>query len=239
VRDYYTENVNKQQALGPSRPPPPGAGALAGSNPLLEVLAGHDAALTVPDLAQRLGLHTNTVRTRLAVLIEGGLAEREMLPANGRGRPSHAFAPSAAGRAALRGASVFEEYRSLSAAFAGHLAQAPGDPTEAARAIGHAWGRQSATTGAASTWPQHRASNEAERQILGLLSDLRFDPSPDDDGVALRTCPFLDVAQRVPQVICQVHRGMVEGALEQYGAAGVAVDLVPFSEPGACRLRLG
>lgn len=231
--------MNKHEVVGPSRPPLPRGSATTGSDTLLEVLSGEDSALTVPELAHRLGLHSNTVRTRLVALLEGGLVEREMLPADGRGRPAHAFAATAAGRAALRGASGFEEYRSLSAAFAGHIAQAPEGPTEAARAIGHAWGRQLAATGAASTRPQQRGSNEAEGQILGLLSDMRFDPSPDDDGIALRTCPFLDVAQRVPQVVCQVHRGLVEGALQEYGAAGVAVDLVPFSEPGACRLRLG
>ncbi len=231
--------MNKHDVLGPSRPPLPGGGALADADALLEVLAGQDVALTVPDLAHRLGLHTNTVRTRLAALIEGGLVEREMLPANGRGRPAHAFAPSAAGRAALRGSSEFEEYRGLSAAFVDHLAQTPEDPAEQSRGIGQSWGRQLAATGAPSTWPEDHASSEVERRILGLLSDMRFDPSPDDDGIALRTCPLLDVAQRAPQVICQVHRGMVEGALQQYGAAGVAVDLMPFSEPGACRLRLG
>ncbi len=53
--------------------------------------------------------------------------------------------------------------------------------------------------------------------------------------VWLRTCPLLDAARTYPQVVCTVHRGLVEGLLDAAGeppageADGVALD--PFAEP--------
>lgn len=244
--NYYTTRVNKYESVGPTAPPTSSVDASRAADVLLTALVNGVGACTVPDLVGRLGMHANTVRTRLGTLVEEGLVERETLPARGRGRPAHAFRASGAGRAALRVDSVFAEYRGLSAAFVDHLAQAPGDPTEQARSVGRAWGRQLLAADSSASAQDRGGSIEAsgastgvQDKVVGVLADMRFDPSPDDDGIALRTCPLLDVAQRVPQVICEVHRGLVEGALQHYGAAQVAVELVPFAEPGACRLRLG
>lgn len=227
------------ETVGPTVPPTSTAGA---ADVLLASLVAQVESATVPDLAQRLGMHANTVRTRLAALIADGLVERETVPGQGRGRPAHAFRPSAAGKAALRADNVFAEYRGLSAAFVDYLAQAPGDPTEQARSIGQTWGRQLAATDSAPIGRDRQGATDApiaaKAKVVDLLTGMRFDPAADDDGIALRTCPLLDVAQRVPQVICQVHHGLVEGALEHYGAPEIAVELVPFAEPGACRLRL-
>ncbi len=195
------------------------------------------APSTVPELTRRLGVHANTVRAHLAGLLEDGLVARESVPAKGRGRPSHVYWPSAMGWTVLRGGSVVEEYRGLSAAFAEHLAAHSTDPTGEARAVGRAWGRQLAARGA-STSSTGRSSTTAQEEVVGLLEDLRFSPSSDAEGIALRTCPLLDVAQRLPEVVCQVHRGLVEGVLERHGTPDVEVDLIPFAEPGACRLRL-
>ena len=39
-------------------------------------------------------------------------------------------------------------------------------------------------------------------------------------------------------VVCAVHLGIVRGALEVYGGDPTHTDLLPFSEPGACRLEM-
>ena len=39
-----------------------------------------------------------------------------------------------------------------------------------------------------------------------------------------------------PQIVCNVHLGMVRGVLREYGADPTGSDLVPFAEPGACVL---
>ena len=50
--------------------------------------------------------------------------------------------------------------------------------------------------------------------------------------VLLRTCPLLDAARRHPEVVCQVHLGLVAGALEAHHEPSDGLRLVPFSRPG-------
>ena len=56
--------------------------------------------------------------------------------------------------------------------------------------------------------------------------------------VLLRTCPLLDAARRHPEVVCQVHLGLVAGALEAHREPSDGLRLAPFSRPGACELTL-
>lgn len=213
-------------------------------DPVLRALAAQESPSTVPQLADRLGVHVNTVRTRLSGLIEAGLVERETAPALGRGRPSHVHRPTAAGRMALPSDPAGEEYRGLTGAFAMHLARHAADPAEEARTVGHAWGMQLARPEAgddsrSTTGGEHsHTTRQADHHVVGLLERLQFSPESDGQGVALRTCPLLELASELPDVVCRVHLGLVEGALERYGSPGRRVELLPFSEPGACRLRL-
>ena len=65
------------------------------------------------------------------------------------------------------------------------------------------------------------------------------DEAPEDPReVELRTCPLVDAARRHPEVVCQVHAGLVSGADAVYGGSGEGVRLVPFASPGACHLTL-
>ena len=75
---------------------------------------------------------------------------------------------------------------------------------------------------------------------MAILDDLGFAPqeSPDCDTVRLRRCPLLDVARQYPEIICQVHKGLISGALTELGGDDAGVDLLPFAEPDACRLVL-
>ena len=56
--------------------------------------------------------------------------------------------------------------------------------------------------------------------------------------VRLTRCPLLEAAHKYPDVVCGVHLGLAEGALEEYGADPEGTELLPFAEPGACRLHL-
>lgn len=199
---------------------------------MLEALAA--GRRTVTELAAWLGVHPNTVRTRLRVLLEGALVERVGVPSGSRGRPVHAYRLTAA------------EYRGLTAAFAAHLARSSGDPEQEAREIGRDWGRLLAGSPRAAEDPAPSGGNgtggaadgPARARVLDLLEELGFGPEDDGHGIALRTCPLLELATSMPQVICRVHEGLVEGALDAYGASPTGVELAPFAEPGACRLRL-
>ena len=82
---------------------------------------------------------------------------------------------------------------------------------------------------------------------MALLDRLGFSPDtePGDEPVGvggttvlLRTCPLLDAARQHPEVVCQVHLGLVAGALETHRAPSTGLRLVPFARPGACVLSL-
>jgi predicted ArsR family transcriptional regulator len=72
------------------------------------------------------------------------------------------------------------------------------------------------------------------------LDDLGYAPRPDArvDKVELTRCPLLQVASDVPEVVCQVHLGLVEELLDASGADRSRASLTPFAAPGVCALRL-
>jgi predicted ArsR family transcriptional regulator len=59
------------------------------------------------------------------------------------------------------------------------------------------------------------------------LADLGFDPAVGDDGtsvgIAFTHCPFRELAEAFPEVVCHLHRGIVEGMVDGYGDVGTTV----------------
>ena len=210
------------------------------------------------DLVAVLGGHPNSTRHHLRVLVTAGLVHADV-PAGerGRGRPAvrHVVTPEGrdAASGSLAGDPSVTEYLLLAGVFADRLAALGGDPSQESRAVGRAWGAALAardvdapTAPTASGAPAGPA--DPHRQVLGLLERLGFSPrtrsvrgdeAPEDvRDVDLRTCPLLDAARRHPEVVCQVHAGLVSGADAAYGGSGEGVRLVPFASPGACHLTL-
>ena len=235
----------------PTRPPaePPAELLDPARRRLLGVLAGLGGGpgATVADLVAAVGGHPNTTRHHLRALRSAGLVRAEQTPpSGGRGRPATRYAATRAGREADSpgsGGAAAEEYVALAGAFAQRLAERDGDPGADARAIGQAWGGGLAASHAAAEGDG--TDRSAEERVLGLLDRLGFSPAaePGDESgsgttVLLRTCPLLDAAKRHPDVVCQVHLGLVTGALEGFGAPADGVGLVPFARPGACVLSL-
>lgn len=196
------------------------------------------------ELVDAVGLHANTVRAHLQELTAAGLVAIQTVPPAGRGRPAHVYAITEAGRAVPRvNDPAFAEYRGLTTAFATHLSTRSQDPSAEARQIGRAWGAQLATSEKPTQKSGPTRKDRPAALVIRLLTRLGFTPIPPDEqhpeeGIALRTCPLLELAEEMPEVICQVHQGLVEGALDQYGSVRPGVDLQPFTEPGACRLHL-
>ncbi|MCK0113177.1 helix-turn-helix domain-containing protein [Ornithinimicrobium sp. F0845] len=247
--------MDKSTRLGPAPWRPSGETDQSPAERVLAALAEQVRPITTADLVGVLGLHANTVRAHLQDLVGAGLVAMETVPPVGRGRPAHRYRITDEGRAAPRVSDpTFTEYRGLTTAFATYLASRSADPSEESRQIGRAWGAQLAaaqprTTASPQTdSPSSGPSSQDAASIdlvVRLLARLGFTPvSPEqteavaDEGIALRTCPLLELAEEMPHVICQVHQGLVEGALDQYGSGSTEVELRAFSEPGACRLHL-
>lgn len=203
----------------------------------LEWLQHRADAVTVADAASGLGMHPNTVREHLEALVGRGLAIRERAPATGRGRPAWRY------RAAddrQEPDPRVRDYAGLATALASHIARTSSDPAADALAAGEEWGRSLAT----GTRGDRPTPAGARHRVLEILGELGFDPTPSGEAAArattvdLRRCPLLDTARRYPGVVCSVHLGIVRGALEELGGEPENAALLPFAEPGACRLHL-
>jgi len=219
--------------LGPA-PVRTAASGLSGERAaVLEYLQQRHVPVTIAALAEELGVHPNTVRLHLRALEQRSLVVRARAPARGRGRPPWSY--TAAG--VVEPDQRVRDYAGLATALAAHLAATSVDVAADALNAGRVWGRELATE---RHQAPARGAAAARRQVVGLFEDLGFDPSPNPavTTVALRRCPLLDAAKRYPQVVCQVHLGIVRGAMDVLGGDPERTDLVPFAEPGACRLRL-
>lgn len=228
--------VENNGRLGPA-PVRPGSGGAPLSRPRLAVLERlrlHGRPATSSELAAELGAHPNTVREHLDALVDQGLVIRERGPARGRGRPAWRYA-AAEGEPDPR----VRDYAGLATALAGHLERVSPDPAADGLEVGREWGRELAT-GSSADSAAGGSTGRARHRVVGLLRELGFDPQADARAttVALRRCPLLDAARRHPQVVCQVHLGIVRGALEVYRGDPEPTALLPFAEPGACRLHL-
>ena len=77
----------------------------------------------------------------------------------------------------------------------------------------------------------------------GLLEEFGFDPrlQADENGhtVLMQHCPFGEVADHYRKIVCSVHLGLMQGALDELGAHVEASELEPFVRPGVCTAHLG
>lgn len=185
---------------------------------LLELLAELGEPATLAALSAASGLHPNTVRGHLDVLLARGRVTRLKTRVRGRGRPAWTYAAREA------------PYAGLAEALAAGLEEGTGlSPAEAARRGGRRWGERLTTRLALDdTAPRER--------VLIALEHVGFRPELDDTGVVRLThCPFLDAAHAHPDAVCSVHQGLLEGTL---GATVETGALKPFARPGACLVEL-
>src|SRR5471030_708940 len=199
---------------------------------MYQELASSTAALTATELAERLGLHPNTVRLHLERLREAGLVDVEPVHRGTVGRPQHVYTLA-------NGAPGLDFDPPAHAVLAGLLAamaeRLGGDGSDAEE-TGRAWGREAA----------HRTRSGACVDVLVTqLTALGFDPAvePDGDGtkISFLQCPFRDLAEAYPELVCNLHRGICAGALEGAGGGGGSGSMQHFStlyDPDPCHVRI-
>ena len=200
---------------------------------VLELLQQLESPVSAEDVALRFDQHVNTVRLHLEHLAQSGLALRERAPGTGRGRPSWHYRANPDHQ---EPDPRVREYGAFAGALAAHIVRTSTRPEDDAYAAGIEWGRQEAR----ERHLRGTSSADARRSVVSTLAELGFAPAANDrhTTVHLTNCPLLDVARQYPDVVCQVHRGLIGGLLESLGADPADADLRPFSDPGSCRLRL-
>ena len=187
---------------------------------LLEALRSASDGLDTNQLAERLGLHPNTIRWHLGVLTDAGLVQAIPERRHGRGRPSIVHRLTGEGIARGR-----DEYRLLATMLTDVVA-ADGDGEARAYDAGVRWGR-------------HLQQGEPEADLAHLLDREGFEAEQHGDRVEMRRCPFYALAESSPQVICTLHHGIIDGALAAAGSDETVERLDAFVEPGLCIAHLG
>jgi len=195
---------------------------------LYRELATSTRPLSAGDLAERLSLHTNTVRTHLERMREAGVVDVESVHRGTVGRPQHVYSLSAISP----GLAFDPPAHALLAGLLAGLAERSGAMADDAIAVGRSWGRDSA----------HRArTRSCIRALTDEMARLGFDPdgSPTDAGeldgsrlgagaardgevsLAFLHCPFRELAEAYPELVCNLHRGICEGIIDAVGGGNV------------------
>ena len=192
---------------------------------LLERLRSSELPRSVDELAQDLGLHPNTVRAHLLVLEKAELVVSSSEHAGRPGRPRRLFAAvpeEADGEHAL-----------LAAALASSLESLP-NGGEAAAAAGRSWGGVLVERLEPGRTPDEAVCIE---RVATLLRRRGFGPQRDGAGIVMRRCPFRELSDRYPRVICSFHAGLIDGALAELGAPIVLEGLEPQVSSNTCLAR--
>ena len=198
---------------------------------LLGLLQASSAAMCVAELASNVGLHGNTVRSHLDVLVRSGHVVRSTDARGGPGRPREVYRPT--------GAPLTEtNYKLLAEVLTHHVRATSEDASRTAQEAGRSWGE--------SNGPRWEAAGptptpaEALALVLRMLSAEGFSPELSVDGTAvrLRHCPFRDLAAQNVEIVCRAHLGLVQGVLSRLSGAVVATQILPFIEPELCMISV-
>lgn len=197
---------------------------------ILDELRGAADGLDVQELARRVGLHANTVRWHLGVLADAGMVSSRTVARAGPGRPHVVYTLETE----PPGEGVVEDYRLLSAILTGMAARLDDGPVRAEEA-GRAWGRHLVDRPS----PLVTLSDEgAIAEVVAFLDQQGFRPEIGDDEILMRRCPFQELAEAHPGIVCSVHRGLISGALAELGSGLRVERLDAFVEPNLCVARL-
>jgi predicted ArsR family transcriptional regulator len=201
---------------------------------VLELLRSRAQPLGVVEVAQQVGLHQNTVRSHLDLLVESGYAIRRSEAPSGPGRPRVVYQATAAPEGE-------RNYRLLAEVLAQHLLATSERPAEAAVNAGRSWARSTRRLhdrgdGAGTAGAPPISEEAAVAAVVRMLGDSGFAPELSADGTSinLHRCPFRELAMTNPDVVCGAHLGIIQGALAELGTLVSATRLLPFVTPGLC-----
>ena len=208
---------------------------------VLQVLRMNADLLDVQAIAEQVGLHTNTVRSHLDQRMDAGLVESDVQIRTMPGRPRLLFRATATPRAGAEGS-----YKVLAEVLASGIHDGEPAPGAAAAKAGRRWGQRLEQQGGASAEPLD--SERALDRVVALLDEVGFAPrvgkatevttiggaTGKATVIELHRCPFLDIAREHTDVICAVHLGLIQGALDQMQAPPSTVRIEPFVRPDLC-----
>lgn len=195
---------------------------------IFEHVARRHSPVQVTALVEAFGLNHNVIRQHLAKLCEAGLFVEEFAPRSGPGRPAlqYRLAPEVAGTWGT--ANPYERLASL-------LLEMTADGLSA-REVGRRAGRRAATG----------LDGQRTTALDRLVAELRrtgVEPRPVNRSagvdLVLDSPPLVRGVAGHQEIVCEIHRGLAEGLLEELGSE-LRVTRLQVDESGdnTCTLRL-
>lgn len=194
------------------------------------------------EIADSLGLHPNTVRPHLERMRDAGLLEVAVDAKGSVGRPQHRYSVSSEAPSLGLEPPAFPILSRMLARLAAVGDVAPADVAEAGAEQGRLLALAAVERSIIGVIPNpDQPPPPCEKALTATLGDLGFDPASVTDGrtttIAFTHCPYADLAQAHPEVICNLHRGIIEGFVEQIGGAGV-VGFRTLTDRDPCQVEL-
>jgi predicted ArsR family transcriptional regulator len=193
---------------------------------VLDRLRAAGRPLAVSEVSEAVGLHPNTTRFHLDALTDAGLAIRDMEHRERPGRPKLLYRAAHAHRES--------GYQDLAGAMVRHFAGTVDDRARHALAAGETWGAELRAERALA------GDEDALTRLVGSLDGLGYSPelrTGDETVLELHRCPYVELADDDPEVVCTLHLGLVRGLLGPDQPWTVTA-IQPWVGPSTCEVRL-
>jgi predicted ArsR family transcriptional regulator len=107
-----------------------------------------------------------------------------------------------------------------------------GADADEADAIGHSWGVEAG---------RRTRTRSCVKALGDELQRLGFDPAAEQDGddvtFSFLHCPFRELAEAYPELVCNLHRGICRGVVEHVGG-GTVEEFATLYDHDPCRVTI-
>jgi predicted ArsR family transcriptional regulator len=192
-------------------------------------LARAPKPLATAEVAESLALHPNTVRPHLERMRDVGLLEVTTDTQGAVGRPQHRYSLAPDAPSLGFEPPAFPVLARMLLRLAASADLHATDAVDAGREQGAAAAARPDRVGACAA------------ALTAELASLGFDPAgvTDDVGttIAFPRCPFRELAEANPELVCGLHRGLVEGFVDARGD-GMVVDFNGLADRTPCQVEI-
>jgi predicted ArsR family transcriptional regulator len=191
-----------------------------------------DRGVSVREMSRRLSLHPNTLRPHLRRLEEAGLVAHQVSKTAGVGRPQTLY------RAVEPPGDESRDFRLLAEMLCGMVRTRR--EVDRATDLAREWGGYLVAQGGPKPGVRLPARLNLAR-LQEAMAQAGFDPRFRRTGtgveVTLRDCPFRELTEDHRDLVCSLHRGLVEGMLAGLKPPLGLREFKPFVERTICRFR--
>jgi predicted ArsR family transcriptional regulator len=189
-------------------------------------LARSSSPKSTAEIAETLQLHPNTIRPHLERMRDIGLLQVWVDAKGTVGRPQHRYSLAHDAPSLGLEPSSWPVLARMLADVAAFMAPEADDVA----ALGEEQGRAAA---------ERRRGRPCVSALVDTLDELGFDPASASEGkvasIAFTHCPFRELAEQYPDLVCNLHRGLIEGFLDELGGASVTA-FASLADRDPCRV---